>query len=55
MWWVANLRAAAILKGEIPFRPTLCEFIGDWNNWPFWGYPYPDLYDKSAPGQPQPK
>ena len=49
---IAHLRAAAILKGEIPFRPTLCTFENKWRDWPFWAYPYPDLYDKSAAGQP---
>ena len=55
---VGNLRAAAILKGEIPFRPTLCTFSGDWRewrDWPFWAYPYPDLYGKSAAARPRTK
>ena len=51
--WRRKVHAAAILKGETPFRPTLCTFSGDWHNWPFWAWPYPDPYDKSAAGQPR--
>ena len=43
----ASLRAAALLKGELEFRPTLRDFASNWRDWPFWAYPYPNLYDKS--------
>lgn len=49
---LSSLRAAAILKGEIPFRPTLCTFSGNWHEWAFWAWPYPCLYDKSPPRRP---
>lgn len=48
----ANLRAAALLKGELEFRPTLCDFTGNWRDWPFWAYPHSDLYEEKLPAAP---